>query len=398
MDFSKLLSQTLCTYVSLFLLVIVMKIVGLDYFGIDSNNTTIGIINNFLIKYNLIYIVQFLILWFQLYAYIYITDPKCKINKFKIMILAVINIIIQLILHKFNLLFLYPIINIIILIATCIIFKLNLKRFLIVLFINSIIQILLSFIKSNIDLDYNVLQNFIYSFDYIIILLIWYKLKIEGVDVKCLLHGYFGALFRSLRNFPKRLLVNFNNFKLKYKNYTKQELIAFWIFLPLVVLYNIFTLLIILLIASLNNTVVECIFIISSFWINKRAFGKAFHLNNALYCFVFSSLTYYILNRITTPIGISILVPITLGILLTYITSKFVKSFDYKLFKGMSLEKFDKIILKVIDKNDLYYDVCKMYYIDRLSEQYIAIKLNYSKESIAKFKKKVKLKLKELEK
>ena len=90
-------------------------------------------------------------------------------------------------------------------------------------------------------------------------------------------------------------------------------------------IWNIFTLVMIVLIAMLNNTLVECIYITTSFWLTKGIFGKPFHLKSMLKCFALSNITYYILNRITTPLGISMIVPIMLGVGLSYVTSKLVK-------------------------------------------------------------------------
>ena len=141
---------------------------------------------------------------------------------------------------------------------------------------------------------------------------------------------------------------------------------------------------------------IQGIFILSSFWINKTVFGKAFHLDNAFHCFIVSNLTYYCLNRITAPIGISILIPIILGILLSYFTSKLVKDNKSKLYRGMPTDLFDEIILKVVNKNDIDYKICYMYYIEKIKEENIAYKVNYSKEAIQKHKKSVNDKIKRL--
>lgn len=164
------------------------------------------------------------------------------------------------------------------------------------------------------------------------------------------------------------------------------------IYIPLFLLWNVFTLLVILFIATLNHTFVECIIIATSFWINKKTFGQPFHMKTALSCFIISNLTYYCLNRITVPNGISLIVSISLGILLCYITSKFVKS--KKLYRGMSIEEYDKFVLPLYSINSIYYEIGKLFYVERYSEQWIANKLSYSIPSVQKKKYELKNKVK----
>ena len=101
-------------------------------------------------------------------------------------------------------------------------------------------------------------------------------------------------------------------------------------------------------------------------------------------CFVVSNLTYYALNRITTPLGISIIVPIILGVGLSYVTSKFVKPTAIKLYKGMPEGDFSNSILNVTDKDSLQYKICHMFYVERKSELEIAHNVGYSIDNIKK--------------
>ena len=145
-----------------------------------------------------------------------------------------------------------------------------------------------------------------------------------------------------------------------------------------------FTLVVVLFIATLNHTFVECIIILVSFWINKKTFGKPFHMPTAISCFIVSNLTYYSLNRITIPNGISLIVSVSLGISLCYVTSKFIKS--KKLYRGMSLNEYENCVLPIYDKGSVYYEIGRLFYVERYSEQWIANKLSYSVPSIQKKK------------
>ena len=153
---------------------------------------------------------------------------------------------------------------------------------------------------------------------------------------------------------------------------------------------------IILFVAKLNHTFVECIFILTSFWLSKRTFGKPFHLSSMAHCFIVSNLTYYGLNRITTPLGISILVPIMLGVGLSYITSKLVKKIYKPLYKGMPKETFEETIIKIVDKDSDKYKICYDYYINKKSALYLANKYNYTEAGIRKILNVVNNKIKEL--
>ena len=146
----------------------------------------------------------------------------------------------------------------------------------------------------------------------------------------------------------------------------------------------------------LNDTFIECIFIITSFWLSKRAFGKAFHLKSMIQCFIVSNITYYILNRITTPLGISILIPIMLGVGLSYVTSKLVKKTYKPLYRGMTKEMFEETILQIVDKDSLKYKICYDFYINKKSDLSLSMKYNYSVVGIRKIKSRINDKIKEL--
>ena len=115
-------------------------------------------------------------------------------------------------------------------------------------------------------------------------------------------------------------------------------------------------------------------------------------------CFIISNATYYVLNRITTPLGISIIVPIMLGVGLSYITSKFTKKLYKPLYRGMPKELFDESILKVEDKGSIKYNICYEYYIEKKMAINLSMKYHYSEAGIRKILKIINKKIKELNK
>ena len=129
------------------------------------------------------------------------------------------------------------------------------------------------------------------------------------------------------------------------------------------------------------------IFITIAFWCNKRSFGKPFHFKSVVVCFAFSSLTYYILTRITFKTETSFFIPIFLGVALSYVTSHIINR-NTKLYKGMSFELFNKTIRLVTD-DELVIKMCKEYYVDRLNDSKICIRNGYSIDSVRKKRQKI---------
>ena len=241
----------------------------------------------------------------------------------------------------------------------------------------------------------NFIINIIISLDYLVICLFVYKLYfIKGGNSLCqMVHSYSLDLLTSLKSLPTRLQKSYQISKPK----TREENLANKIYITLFWLYNIFTVVFILFIATLNNTFIECIFILSSFWINKGAFGRAFHLKKASTCFIVSTLSYYVLNRVTWKIGLSFLIPTVLGITLSYITSKIMdRTINTKLYRGIPEDDFYEVINKVTDNKE-HIAICKRFYVDKETDVKIGIEFNYSTINIKKIKGKINKKIKELQ-
>lgn len=405
-DLDKLLSRTLFTYFSILFIIVILKLFGMNYFGIDVNNKIINNINNFILRWKLENVWYTITLFINTYIIFAMTcNDNSKRMKIFTLITIPMNMIIQIIKTKYNipLIFMFTDILYLIILAICYIkfiekekiHKYNIRNY----FVFSIITIIFQFasvLTRNIEItnENNFIIYSILDIDYIVLNIFAYKLYFMkgGKDLWVEVLGSFSDLLISLRKLPQKLQQSYQIAKPK----TKQDELANKIYIILFWLYNIFSVFVILFIGSLNNTFIECIFILSSFWINKGVFGKPFHLKKASTCFIVSSLSYYILNRLTWNIGISFLIPVILGISLSYITSKFMAMKEnLYLHKGMPEESFYKLITKVTS-NQEHIKICKMYYVDKESNVKIAMRFNYSEINIKKIKQNINNKIKEL--
>ena len=401
-DLDKILSSTLKTYFIILIGIVVVKLFGFDYFGLDTSNEIIIMIDNFIKTFHLE------LVWYAITLYIYqyvIFSITCvdnsKAMKLYTLYTLPIAITIQLLKTQINAPYLFAIIDLLWLFMFSMLYirfvkrnkieKYNVSNYWIYCVVNMIFQLLSMFIR-NIEIvnSHGIIISILLNFDYILLSIISYKLFFDmgGKSLWDWVVSSFSHLRTLLRTLPTKL----QKFYLNNKSKSRFDKISDCIYIPLFLLWNVFTLLVILFIATLNHTFVECIIIATSFWINKKTFGEPFHMKTALSCFIISNLTYYCLNRITVPNGISLIVSISLGIALCYMTSKFVKS--KKLYRGMSIEEYDKFVLPLYSINSTYYEIGKLFYVDRYSEQWIANKLSYSIPSIQKKKYELKNKVK----
>lgn len=400
-DFKKYLTTSLQVYLFVLVFIVILKIVGINYFGLDLNNKIIIRIDKFLNKYHI------LNLWYLFSYYIYtglIVNISSKKQFKKIIILGIscISLLILIFIKPYlNSLeitildFIYLYVVILILNKFKYPFKL-LGRYILVAILNIVFQVISVFIRNvganDIYIENSILWILI-NLDYILLSIISHKIYFMkgGSDSWVVLIS--SSLKRiNLKMLLRKLQVNYSNFKKQDKQYKATIIIYFIISL----IWNILNVLLILFIASLNDTFIECIFIMTSFFITKKVFGKAFHLDSMAKCFIVSNLTYYTLNRITTPVGISILIPILLGVGLSYFTSKLVKKFYKPLYKGMPVELFDETILQVVDKGGRKYDICYDYFIKNKNAIVLSRKYNYSEAGIRKIINRVNYKIKKL--
>lgn len=400
-DYDKYLSTSLKVYLFVLVAIFIMKIVGLDYFGLDVNNPIMMKISGFIFNNHLENIWYALTLYFYTYCIVSVACNNKRI-KMKCLFFTLIGIAIKVFENYYGNGWTTAFIDIFYLYFICIItnkqynLKKILKRTTIIIVLTTIYQII-SGLTRNCGVDaykYNFIQFIILDLDYLLLCLITVKLYFYERSVKsCTTEvGSFSLKKINLKTLLKRLQKNLHNFKEK----SKEEKIAIIIYLILSLIWNLATIILILVVAKLNNTLIECLFILTSFWLSKRAFGKAFHLSSMIQCFIVSNLTYYCLNRITTPLGISIIIPILLGVGLSYVTSKLVKKTYKPLYKGMPEDLFEETILKVTDKDSIKYKVCYDFYIAKESDVSLSFKYNYSIAGIRKIKDRINEKIKEL--
>lgn len=403
-NINKILSRTLITYTFLLFIIFILKVVGFNYFGLDLNNQIILNLNDIILKYGLENVWYSFTLYINLYIVLSITcNDNSKQMKLYCLFVLPICILMQFIKTE-HLLFVIVDITYFLLLA---IFY-NRRRLKTVSYSNyicvTIISILFQAISlktRNIELNEIIARNYIVStimsLDYILLNIIFQKIYFikGGKSIWQMVLGYGSHLMMESKNLLKKLQV-----KLKTKNnrkLTKQEKVYNLIFYPFVVVYNLFTIVVIFFIAYLFDAVIECIFITLSFWINKFAFGKPFHAKDSKTCFIISCISYVILNKLaTSTIGITYLWQVILGVMFSFITSRFVKKTVTKLYKGMPVEEFDDAIFKVTDKDSLQYKICHMFYVERKSELEIAHNVGYSIDNIKKIKAKINKKIKEL--
>ena len=406
-DYDKYLSTSLKVYIFVLVLVLIMKLVGMDYFALAIDNPIMIKIANTITKYRIVNNLFFFIplIFYQFVMLSIICNDNSK--KLKIYNIIILPIMYFLECYKQNLFGKYcGIAEIVYFYIVCFIYckickrKLKTKKFILVTFILILLQTISTFIRFRYSVLYvnNPIANLILNFDYIISMIILYKVYFmkgecnkwtDGSQVEVSL-----SLLKkiNLKKSLKRLQVNLR----KFKALPKQERLSISIYIVLSLLWNTLSLVIILLIANLNHTFIECLFILTSFWLSKHAFGKPFHLPSMIQCFIVSNLTYYILNRITTPLGISIFIPILLGVGLSYVTSKLVKKTYKPLYRGMPKDLFDETILKIVDKDSIKYKICYDFYINKKSDLSLSFEYNYSIAGIRKIKDRINDKIKGL--
>lgn len=408
-NLDKLFYESINTYYFLLLVVVIIKLLGGNYFDIVQNNNTINIINDFITNWKLENLWYVATLYVNVYITISITcnDNSKKMKKYCLFCL-IFAIILQVLKSNINIPFIFVIIDMIYLFLLSLLYlrinkieiqKYNITNYWFYMLMLNTMQLLSIFMRNiSIQNQTQFKQSFIIgivlNLDYLMVLFIIYKLYfMKGVkSLWVLVVSYGSQKLTSLKN-----LLRNSHVKSQNKNkLTKEDKITYMIYTPLYLLWNLFTMLIIVIIAMLNNAMEETIFITIAFWINKRVFGKPFHFKSVGICFCFSSLVYYILTRITLHIETSLFIPIFLGVGLSYTTSTFMKK-NYKLYKGMGLDLFNETIRQVSD-DELIIKMCKEYYCDRLNDVKIASINGYSIDSVRKKRQKINKELRNLEK
>ena len=407
-NLDKVLSRTLLTYGFVLIFVFILKLFGLDYFGLDTNNEVINKINDFILHWKLENVWYAFTLYINGYVIMSITcnDNSKKMKKFVSCCLPLF-IGFQYLKSTYNIPFLFVITDLLYLFILSICYikfinksyikRENVSNYWLFMGINFVYQAISLSVRNIIPSHYenSFLLSLICDTDYLALLIITYKLYFiqGGKSLWVGVHSYSSDLLTSLKSLPVKLRQSYQDAKPK----TQEDALADKIYVFLFWLYNFFTVAVVLFIATLNDTFIECIFILTSFWMNKGAFGREFHLKKASTCFVVSTLSYYVLNRLTWDIGLSFLIPLSLGITLSYVTSLFMTKYEVThLYQGMPEEDFYMLISKVTDNKE-HIEICKKFYVNKYSNVKLSYEFNYSVPNIKKIKQKINMKIKELQ-
>lgn len=408
-DYNKYLTTSIKVYLFVLVAIFILKLVGIDYFYLSTNAGIFSKINSFLPNDILYHLYSYLLLYVNTLIIVSIScNDNSKKMKLYVLLTYPLSFIVSVLPYFIKSIICYYIINFAYLLLLCLIYckfkniKQIIKRFTIFTILNIVYQYISAITRGtylyNIEISF--LARFILNLDYLILLIITYKIYFQIGGEKLWFHyqaaevGSYSQMKAKLKN----LLVKLQNFLHNYKQLDKKSKIAYNVYFALSFIWNVFTILLVLFIAQLNHTLIECIFILTSFWLSKKAFGRPFHLKSMFQCFIVSNITYYILNRITTPLGISILVPIMLGVGLSYVTSKFTKKLYKPLYRGMPKDLFEESILKIEDKGSIKYNICYEYYIEKKMAINLSMKYHYSEAGIRKILKMINKKIKELNK
>ena len=405
-DLDKLFSKSIQTYYFLLLIIVIIKVLGGNYFEIVYTNKVINTIDNFITTWKLENIWYTITLYINVYITLSIScnDNSKRMKKYCLLLFPLIMIIQY---SKNFTGFFAIIIDYLYLYFLSIIYvkikhlhteKQCRNNYIAIMILNTLAQMFSMIIRDQslakvTDIFY---VTFILNIDYFLIIIIIHKLyfKKGGVSLCQMVVSYGLQKLTSLRNLLRKLLVKFQTKTKRKKTKSKEEKITQFIYIPLYILWNLFTMSIIVLIAFLNDAFVEAIFITVAFWVNKFAFGKPFHFKSVAVCFVFSSITYYVLTRITFSTETSFFIPIFLGVALSYVTSHFIKK-NTTLYKGMNEEELTETI-KQVEDNILTIKILKKYYCDRLDDREVASRNHYSVDNIRKIRQRVNKKLKNL--
>ena len=410
-NFSKACLRTIITYFVIILIICLLKVINVDYFGVEYDNNLINKFAEFITNHQLENV------WYSFTLYIYtymILSISCKDSSKKMKLYAfaitLIGIPFKFFTNTVNNNYLRYLFEFAFLLIPPVVYKRSfkvLKQIVLFLIINTLFQVATGFCK-NIDVKgFNqFITNVMFDIDYIIISLLFYYYYFERKEVKELwemVAGYLSDLWHGFTELPVSLLesskhliyglkkhVNTMKKGLRSKEKIDNSILVFLYYL-LSLFWNALTIVLVIFIASINNMTITILFVIFAFLFNKGKFGKALHLKSAFWCFIISNVSYYFISRLTLPIGTSYLVPILIGVCMSYFTSLIVKYTTKELYKGMSEEELKGICkLKGMDQykieflTDIYCNEMNYvqlhfkykYSIDRLRH----MKMEYLKE------------------
>ena len=259
-DYDKYLSTSLKVYIFVLLFVFILKLVGMNYFGIDINNPTILKIDNFCAMLKLDYLYVFVVCYLTSYiiASLTLNDNSKKLKLYMLAFLP-LTILIKYTGYYINGV-LYVLLQMLYLYIIIVIYEKKVRKSTIINYIlyNVIFLILqsISIILRNLHImasGYSFIISFIINLDYLIMTIIFHNVIIMKGGLLC--HHYQMAevglsLLKkiNLKKSLKRLQVNLH----KFRALPKQERLSISIYIVLSLLWNTLSLVIILLIAKFS--------------------------------------------------------------------------------------------------------------------------------------------------
>lgn len=401
-DFSKICIRTILTYFVIILMICCLKVFNVNCFGIKYDNNLINRFSDFVTNYHLENV------WYSITLYIYtyfILSISCKDNskKMKIysLIITIIGIPYKFIMNLIPIKVLRYILEFVFLILPPLIYKKEIKNtfknIFIYLILNTLFQAITLYCKNLIvwtNQD-KFITNIMFDIDYIIMQLLFYHYyfgRKEVTDLWKMVVGLLSDLWHGFMELPdsllqllKHLFYGLKKLKSTMKKVLKEKdkwkkldnIVFLSFYYLLTTFWNIFTIVLIIYIANINNAAITITFTLFAFLFNKGKFGKPLHLKSAFWCFIISNISYYFISRLTLPIGTSYLVPILVGVLMSCFTALIVKYNTKGIYKGITEEELRSICeTKHFDKykTDFLVD----YYCNKMNYVQLHFKYKYS--------------------
>lgn len=186
-DYDKYLSTSLKVYLFLLIIIFILKLVGLDYFGLDINNPIMIKIDLFLTKTKLVYLIDFITLYIMFYIYMAIVCNNKKVYK-ETFIATLIEFTLQyfiMIVDK-NRIYKSLIDLVIFMIAPIFVNKkLKLKKQIFIILLINLYQIISYVIRGEMIYSnyYSKIEDILLNIDLYIMLFITYEIQFMKVEV-----------------------------------------------------------------------------------------------------------------------------------------------------------------------------------------------------------------------
>lgn len=144
------------------------------------------------------------------------------------------------------------------------------------------------------------------------------------------------------------------------------------------------------IIAFINGRPIECLIIYLSFVITRNLFGNSFHAKTYWCCTIVSWTVFWFLTSSVIPLNISISCSPLFGVGLAYFMHHVAYYLELKRFKQDHEVKVRVLLFKGMDEellvenakkkglNDTEIKWLKWKYVDKLKDEEIAFKMNYS--------------------